>query len=58
MIVISATTTEGLREFLGREDKVGCIAVVGRVGFVGGLDVLSATVVVRGEKSGGLHVWV
>lgn len=52
------TITERLREFLRRENEVGCIAVVGRVGFVSGLDVSSVAVVVGGEKSGGLHVWV
>lgn len=52
------TITEGLREFLRREDEVGRIAVVGRVGFVYGLDVFSVAIVVGGEKSGGLHVWV
>lgn len=56
MVVVTAT--EGWREFLRREDEVGCIAVVGRVGFVCRLDVLSVAIVVGGEKSRRLHVWV
>lgn len=57
-MIVVVSTTEGLVGFLGREDEVGCIAVVGRVGFVCGLDVVSVTIVVRWEKSRGLHVWV
>lgn len=57
-MIVVVSTTEGLGGFLGREDEVGCIAVVGRVGFVCGLDVVSVTIAVGGEKSGRLHVWV
>lgn len=58
IVVVVVSTTVGLREFLGREDEVGCIAVVGRVGFVCRLDVMSVAIIMAGKKSGGLHVWV
>lgn len=57
-MIVVVSTTEGLGRFLGREDEVGCISVVGRVVFVCGLDVVSITIAVGGEKSRGLHVWV
>lgn len=56
IVVVSAT--EGLGGFLGREDEVGCISIVGRVVFVCGLDVVSIAIAVGGEKSRRLHVWV
>lgn len=57
-MIVVVSTTEGLRGFLGREDEVGFIAVVGRVGFICGMDVVSVTIGVGGEKSRRLHVWV
>lgn len=33
-MIVVISTTEGLGGFLGREDEVGSIDVVGRVGFV------------------------
>lgn len=57
-MIVVVSTTEGLGGFLGREDEVGFIAVVGRVGFMCGMDVVSVTIGVGGEKSRRLHVWV
>lgn len=57
-MIVAVSTTEGLGGFLGREDEVGCISIVGRVVFVCGLDVVSIAIAVGGEKSRGLHVWV
>lgn len=57
-MIIVVSTPEGLGGFLGRKNEVGCIAVVGRVGFVCGLDVVSVTIAVGRKQSRRLHVWV
>lgn len=57
-MIVVVSTTEGLGGFLGREDEVGFIAVVGWVGFMCGMDVVSVTIAVGGEKSRRLHMWV